>query len=566
MRWRLWLGERRLRIASGLVIFVYVTSHFLNHAAGNISIAAMEVAVHWQTSFWQSPPATAVLYAAVLVHPGLGLWAFYARRHHGWTAGEIWQLALGLTIPPLIMSHIVGTRLSQTMFETWNGYGQVLARLWVLDPAHGVQQTVVLAIAWVHGCIGLYYWLRLQRWFAAVGPVLLGLAVAVPLLALLGFYRGSVEIQGLFADPAWRAENWVEGEIGTAAQGAVLYQVWLGLLAGYFGLIGLVLAARGVRTWREQRFAGVTVRYPGGRRVRVPLGYSVLEASRVGRIAHASVCGGRGRCSTCRVQVVAGEDGIASASAAEAAVLERIGAGVGVRLACQIRPRLNVTVVPLVPAQGAAAGRATGARRVARGPEERFIVVMVVDMRNSTAMAENRMPFDTVFIVDRFVDAIGRAIRDAGGRANQFTGDGVFALFGIEAGAAEACRQALAAVAGIGRNVEAMNAALSDPLGAAPGVPVRFGIGVHGGMAVVGEIGFEASRIFTALGDPANVASRLEKLSKTWAAEAVVSEAVWQAGGFGEDGRRETAEMAGRQGRLEVRVIARAAGLERDRN
>ena len=553
---RRWLGERRLRITSGLVIFSYVTLHFLNHAAGNISIAAMETAVHWQTSFWQTWPATVVLYAAILIHPGLGLWAFYARRHHGWVAGEIWQLGLGLTIPPLIMSHIVGTRLSQAVFDTWNGYGQVLARLWILDPVHGLQQMAVLVIAWVHGCIGLYYWLRLRRWFRAVAPVLLGLAVAVPLLALLGFYRGGIEIRTLFPDPEWRAENWVAAEIGTPAQAMWLQGVWQGLMGVYFGLIALVLVARGVRTWREQRRGGVTVSYPGGRRIRVPLGYSVLEASRAAGIAHASVCGGRGRCSTCRVQVVAGEAGLAVAAVEEAAVLLRIGAGPSVRLACQLRPRGDVTVVPLLPAHGTVAPG--GRRGLGRGPEERFIVVMVVDMRNSTGMAEHRMPFDTVFIVDRFVDAIGRAIKAAGGRVNQFTGDGVFALFGLEVGPAAACRQAVAAVAEIGRNVAAMNAAL----GAAPGVPVRFGIGVQGGTAVVGEIGFDTSRIFTALGDPANVASRLEKLCKTWGAEAVVAEEVCRAGGLGGEGARvEMVEVAGRGGALEVRVVAKAALL-----
>jgi len=233
-------------------------------------------------------------------------------------------------------------------------------------------------------------------------------------------------------------------------------------------------------------------------------------------------------------------------------VLQRIGAGPSVRLACQSRPEGDVSVIPLLPAHSTPA--ASGTRVAGRGGEERFIVIMVVDMRNSTGMAENRMPFDAVFLIDRFVDAVGRAIKAAGGRTNQFTGDGVFALFGVEAGPETACRQALEAVAGIGRNVDALNAAL-------PGAPVRFGIGVHGGTAVVGEIGFDQSRIFTALGDPANVASRLEKLCKAYGAEAVVSDDVCRAGGLAEALPLETAELAGRVGRLEVRVIARAAAL-----
>ena len=516
----------------------------------------MNMPAGWHAFVWWSWPGTVALYGALALHLGLGLWAFYARRHRGWRAGEVWQLALGLAIPPLLVAHIVGTRLSAVLFHTINLYGEQFVRFTILDPGAGVQQVTVLVLAWVHGCIGLHYWLRLKRFYPRLAPVLLGLAVAVPLLALLGFLRGAMEIQALFADPAWRAANWTPRRIGTEAQIATLDAIRRSLLLAYFAMLGLVLLARLVRVWRERAGAGVTIIYPGGTAVRVPLGHSVLEASWAGNVPHANVCGGRGRCSTCRIQIIAGAQHVPPPSPEEAAVLRRIGAGPAVRLACQARPLHDIKVLPLLPAHGTqVSGRHHGP---VRGPEERFIVVMVVDMRNSTAMAEHRMPFDTVFIVDRFVDAIGRAIKAAGGRPNQFTGDGVFALFGLEVYEPTACRQALAALAGIGRNVDDMN----EALGAAPGVPVRFGVGVQGGTAVVGEIGFDTSRIFTALGDPANVASRLEKLSKTYGAEAVVADAVCRAGGLGPDrGRIETVEVAGREGSIAVRVVMKAAGI-----
>jgi len=130
-------------------------------------------------------------------------------------------------------------------------------------------------------------------------------------------------------------------------------------------------------------------------------------------------------------------------------------------------------------------------------------------------------------VIDRFVQAVSEAVTEAGGRANHFTGDGLIAAFGLACAPREACRQALAAVAGIGRNVAALNHALLGEMAE----PIRFGVGVHGSVAVVGEIGFAEARVFTTLGDPANLATRLEQLCKQFACEAVVSDAVCRLSG-----------------------------------
>ena len=63
--------------------------------------------------------------------------------------------------------------------------------------------------------------------------------------------------------------------------------------------------------------------------------------------------------------------------------------------------------------------------------QERYLVSMFVDMRGSTKLAEKRLPFDTVFIVNRFLGAVSQAVIESGGRPNQFVGDGMLALFGL---------------------------------------------------------------------------------------------------------------------------------------
>src|ERR1035441_1076809 len=102
------IGVRQIRLACGVVLFAYLVSHFLNHALGNISMEALAAGLYYHTVFWQFLPVAILLYTAALLHAGLGIWALYQRRQFRWKAIEPLQLVLGLSIPMLIISHIVG--------------------------------------------------------------------------------------------------------------------------------------------------------------------------------------------------------------------------------------------------------------------------------------------------------------------------------------------------------------------------------------------------------------------------------------------------------------------------
>src|SRR5262245_64511580 len=104
----------------------------------------------------------------------------------------------------------------------------------------------------------------------------------------------------------------------------------------------------------------------------------------------------------------------------------------------------------------------------------------------------------------------------------QFVGDGMLALCGLTVSRREACRQALRAAALIAANVEELNKFLSHDLRE----PIRFGIGIHGGEVIVGDIGYRDHMVFTALGDAVNVAARLQDMTKSLSCEAIVSEEV----------------------------------------
>lgn len=551
------IGVRQVRLACGLVLFSYLISHFLNHALGNISLAAMADGVYYHTRFWQFLPIAIIFYGSALVHSSLGLWALYQRRQFSWVALEPLQLLLGLSIPALVAFHVIGARLGQSLFDQEKLYPQELYAFWLSNPLRGWQITAVLLIAWIHGCIGLYFWLRMKAFFKRAAPLLLAAAVLIPTLALLGFYQAGRTVAALSEDPAWQTNNLSSRHVGTEAEQEQLGEIGDYFLAFYLGLIGIALLARAARLLLERRGGMISLSYGNGRTVRVPKGLSVLEASLRNNVPHASVCGGRARCSTCRIRVIGDHAALPEPSPREAFVLARVGANdPSIRLACQLRPTCDLSFFQLfIPTPASADAHATNPARIG---EERYLVSLFVDMRGSTRLAEKRLPFDTVFVVNRFLAAVSQAVIECGGRPNQFVGDGMLALFGLAAPAQIACRQAIRAAALISVNIDELNRFLSHDLRE----PIRFGIGIHGGEVIVGDIGYRDHMVFTALGDPVNVASRLQDMTKTLGCEAVISEEVRTTAGLDDsDLPSRDVEIRGRAAPMTVRVVAQTKTL-----
>jgi adenylate cyclase len=556
------VGVRQIRLACGLVLFAYLLSHFVNHALGNISLDALATGLRYHTAFWKSLPIATVFYAAAATHAGLGICALYQRRQFRWKAIEPIQLVLGLSIPVLIITHLAGVRFDDVMFQHQKLYPQVLYSYWVVWPYKMWLMFIVLIVSWVHGCIGLYFWLRMKAFFETAAPFLLAAAVLIPTLAMLGLYQGGRKIVQDSGTAQWKADNLSRRQVGTAAEQGIIDGIVGYFLIGYVGLIGFVLTARGVRTLNERRGGMINLSYGNGRTVRVPKGLSVLEASLRNNVPHASVCGGRARCSTCRIRVIGDCSSLPKPSEREAFVLNRVGAGAdpAIRLACQLRPNTDLSFLQIfMPQITAASLRKTGSVRIG---QERYLVSMFVDMRGSTALAEKRLPFDTVFIVNRFLSAVSQAVIECGGQPNQFVGDGELALFGLNTNPQTACRQALQSAALIATNIDELNRFLSHDLLE----PIRFGIGIHGGEVIIGDIGYRDHQVFTALGDAVNVAARLQDMTKDLECEVILSEEVYKTAGLPVSLMpAQELPIRGRAVPLTVRLVAYAGMLSSPR-
>lgn len=549
---------RQVRLASGLVLMFYVFTHLVNHAFGLWSLDILEQVREIFVGFWRPWPATIVLYGALVAHMLAAAHAIITRASLvDTTWQERLQLGLGLLTPYLISDHILGTRMVHEVFEVNDSYYSVLLTLWVFKPSAALTQVAALLVIWAHGCIGMHLWLRFKESYRRHIAYWYGLALLVPVLSISGFVAAGVDIVRLSTNRRWMRQT--TGEINYPSQEDIAWvlETMRDVGYGYLGLVVLLFAARQIRISLRKARRGVTVKYHDGREVMVAPGTSILDASRQSGIPHASVCGGRGRCSTCRVRIGEGFEALPPPGEAELKVLERVGAAPNVRLACQTRPVSLVEVTLLMPPQQVSVQDA-GARAAYTQGQERDIVVLFADIRGFTQISEMRLPYDVVFILNRYFAEMGAAIEASGGRIDKFIGDGIMALFGVDDSLPDGARHAVAAAKAMAENLENLNESLKNDLDR----PLRIGIGIHGGPAIVGELGYRKTRGLTAVGDTVNTASRLETLTKDFTVQLVVSTEVAAVAGADLSAYPvEEVVIRGREETLPVHLVADATSL-----
>lgn len=557
--------ERPLRLATGLLLFTFAASHFLAHASGLLLLPAMEAARTVLLWPWRTLPGQALLVASVLTHGGLGLWALYRRRHLRMPWAEAWQLGLGLCIPILLIPHGMAGLFFDELAGTQLTYTRALYLYWMVSPDLMLpRQVLLLSILWLHGCIGVRGWLLVKPWYHRWAAALGAVALALPVLALAGVFNGAwdVERRLLAAEPGFAAVAVPPpADTPEGAGRAVLARLSGALVDGYVLLLVGTIGLRQLRNWHARRTNPVRLTYPGGRVVVVPRGTSVLEASRAAGIPHMALCGGRGRCSTCRVRVAAaaGLAALPPPNPTEGAVLARMKAPPPVRLACQLRPATDLTVTPLLAPRNGAGGPPVGMEEGPGAGRELPITALFVDLRGSTTLAAARLPYDALFIVGRYVQAVSEVVRRHGGYVTAIAGDGVMGMFADDADPGAAAVRALRAAAALWREIEDLGDELADELDG----PLGFGIGLHTGVAVVGPSGCGTPGAIQFIGDPGNVAARLEELTKELGATVILSDAVAVLAGCRDLGRleRRTVAIRGRDGALAVRLVQRRTDL-----
>jgi adenylate cyclase len=539
---------QRLRLATGLILFIFAATHFLNHALGLVSLEAMHAMQDWRKVVTRSWPGSIVLLGAFMTHIALALYKISLRLTWKLPFWEAAQIVSGFSIPLFLLTHVIFNRGAASLAGTNDTYAFELANIW---PVLALEHAALLLCVWAHGCIGIHYWLRLAPWYAQARQILFALAVALPVTALAGFSVAGRQVAAQIAEPGELERLQVATRAPDAAVGARLATLRDRLQHTFLALLGLALLVPVVRIVRRATGARVEVTYRGGPAVRVAPGPTLLEISRMKDVPHASVCGGRARCSTCRVGVEGGLGDLPPPAAAEAMTLAGVNAPAHVRLACQIRPQHDITVTRLV-----APMRQRGKTAAASDAEgiECNLAVLFLDTRGFTSIAEARLPYDVVFILNRLFAVVGEAITKHGGKIDKYLGDGLMAIFGVQTGEAGGCLQALGAARSIDMALDRLNDEIIDEIGQ----PLRIGMGIDVGPLVVSPIG----HTHTAIGTTVNAASRLEALTKEKGCQLIVAADVLALAGLRADAfPREEVMIRGLSATRSVALVKRARDL-----
>jgi adenylate cyclase len=241
---------------------------------------------------------------------------------------------------------------------------------------------------------------------------------------------------------------------------------------------------------------------------------TILEASLEAGIPHYHACGGKARCSTCRVVVQEGGELLSRPNKAEQNLRKKKKFPENVRLACQTKvigkdvkiqriikdeTDLNLYVY------------GSGSENIQTIGEEQEMALFFLDIRNFTPFIEQHLPFDVIHIIRRLNIMFNDIIAANKGKIIEYAGDGFYAVFGFDEPIKEAVNNAYSAgnqilSALINLNESYINKYFDHK--------IDIGIGLHSGKVIVGKTGVKDYHPYTVMGFPVNVAARLEAATK----------------------------------------------------
>lgn len=264
--------------------------------------------------------------------------------------------------------------------------------------------------------------------------------------------------------------------------------------------------------------------YPDNLTFRCAVGETLLEAALRAGLPMAHACGGNGKCSTCRVWVMEGDSACPGRNSTEARLAGQLGLDRNIRLACQLRPQGDVAFRRLVLDEtDMALASQLGGRVPGKAGELREIAVFFSDIQGFTTLSEGLLPYDVMYMLNRFFAQTGEAVEADGGYIDKFLGDGMMALFGIN-GEPDAPLRAVHA----GLSCLAAADRMQPFFEAMYGLSFNIRIGVHWGQAVIGSLGVPGHERLTAVGDAVNMASRTEQANKEAGTRFLITDTLYE--------------------------------------
>ncbi len=501
--------QTRIRLWAALIMAVYAIGYTIYYALGLISVEWIESYQNFVFNLW---PLFWVIPVVILTHVSLGLWKLFRRNTLKMPFWEMAQIALGITIPFFLIPHIIFTYGLFLFFGIKGSYADIILRSY---PQFNWQFIGMALAIWLHAQIGVHVVLRMRSFYPKIKLLIFFIFTTMPIIGIGGYFKAGMEMNKLIA------VNAASIQIPSLQQIEFLKLLVYAVYIIFPVLYIIVLASRSIRIKIMLKNRNIVVNYSSGKSVNVFLDTTILEASRIGQIPHASICGGRGRCTTCRVKVEKGMENLSAIGEREQKALNRIGAEKDIRLACQaecIKEEISITLL-LPPDVKSLKARKETKLTIGKDIE---LVVVFADLRGFTQLSEEKFPYDVVFILNRYFNYMGEVIENNNGIIDKFLGDGILAYFGYDSDPETACKQALIAAKQMAEKLIEINDQLKNHLTE----PLELGIGIHYGEVILGELGYKNKSSITIIGDTVNTTSRLESLNKKAASQMIFSNIV----------------------------------------
>ena len=512
----------KLKLWTGMFLMIYCVTHYLNHSIGIFGLNAVDYIRSIFLFFWRNPvmnyflPGVAVIHIYLSLSRVIRMASFRGFKRHEW-----FQLIAGILTVPALALHVSGTKIAHIFYGIDDTYTFFSADIG--DYIDIIIFNLLMLLVWIHGYIGVKYWMKVNSTYQRYLNKIEMFFFILPILALVGlisiFRESNLNqlIDPRYKEKVFSSSNPENVDLDKVTENTIMYFV-----IPYLLLILLLFTGRFIYFKIKRRNNSIQISYPGGAVSKIFPGMSILEASLDAGIPHAHVCGGRGRCSTCRIRVDQGLDQLEPARQNERRVLRGIGAPENIRLACQAFPKNDLNVSPLL-AHDANFLEATSEKKYIHG-SDRELCIMFTDLRAFTKMSEKKLPYDVVFILNQYFKLMGEVIENHGGYLDKFIGDGTMALFGIEEGPKEGSRNAILAARQMNDELKKLNERLIHDLP----FPLKMGIGIHSGNVIFGKMGYKHAKNLTAVGDAVNTASRLESLTKEFKCQLIISKYTYE--------------------------------------
>ncbi len=155
--------------------------------------------------------------------------------------------------------------------------------------------------------------------------------------------------------------------------------------------------------------------------------------------------------------------------------------------------------------------------------EKRMVAVVIVDIRDFTAISEINTPENVVSFLNLYFTHMVEIIKKNGGAVDKFMGDSILALFGATTSYEDNAQRAVRTALEMQEVIHTIDTSL---LIFPENHELKIGIGIHQGNVVVGNIGCQEKIDYTVIGDSVNLASRLESLTKQYGAPIIISDAI----------------------------------------